>query len=137
MGGYRQAQEYSTQYRDAVHAAATATEQRAAFVAPCKCRVVGIEFVSDAAMTGDGTNTTNINIVNKGAAGVGTTEVANKDYGAGVSAVALDANAIPLNATYVNGVDLAEGDVLAVEYEKVGTGILVGPSIFQFDWIPV
>jgi hypothetical protein len=137
MGGYRSAQEYSEKYRDAVHAAATATEQRAAFVAPVKCRVVAIEFVSDAAITGDNTNTTNVNIVNKGAAGVGTTEVANKDYPTGASAVALDANAIPLNTTYANGVDLNEGDVLAVEYEKVGTGVLIGPSLFQFDWIPV
>jgi hypothetical protein len=135
--GFRQAQEYSKEYRDAVHAAATGTEQRAAFIAPCKCRVVAIEFVSDAAVTGNNTNTTNVNVVNKGAAGVGTTEVANKDFPTGVNATALDAVAIPFNATYANGVDLNEGDVLAVEYEQVGTGVLIGPSLFQFDWIPV
>ena len=137
MGGFRQAQEYSVPFRDAVHAAATATEERVIFIAPCKCRVVGIEFASDAAITGDNTNTTNLNIKNKGAAGVGTTEVANKDYPTGASAIALDRNEIPLNTTYVNGVDMAEGDTLTVEYEKVGTGVLVGPSLFQIDFIPV
>lgn len=137
MGGFRQAQEYNQAFRDAVHAAATATEERDIFVAPLKCRVVGIEFVSDVAVTGDNTNTTNVNIVNKGAAGVGTTEVANKDFPTGTNAVAHDRNEVPLNATYVNGVDMAEGDTLTVQYEKVGTGVLIGPSLFQVDFVPV
>ncbi len=137
MGGFRQAQEYSVQYRDAVHAAATATEERAAFIAPCKCRVLAVEIASDAAVAGDGTNTTNVNLQYKGAAGVGTTEVGNKDFSAGVNAVALDNVPIPLNATYTNGVDMAEGDTLTLIYEKVGTGVLIGPSLVSIDWIPV
>lgn len=139
MGGFRQAQEYNQAFRDAVHAAATATEERVIFIAPCKCRVVGIEFASDVAITGDNTNTTNVNIKDKGAAGVGTTEVANLDFPTGVAAIALDRNNVPLNTTYVNGVDMDEGDTLTVEYEKVGTGgtVAIGPSLFQIDFIPV
>ena len=137
MGGFRQAQEYNNQYRDAVHAAATATEERTAFVAPCKCRVLAVEIASDAAVTGDGTNTTNVNLQYKGAAGVGTTEVGNKDFGAGVNAIAFDNVAIPLNTTYVNGVDMAEGDTLTLIFEKVGTGVLIGPMAVSIDWIPV
>jgi hypothetical protein len=131
MGGFRQAQEYSDSFRDAV------TEERVIFIAPCKCRVVGIEFASDAAITGDNTNTTNVNIKDKGSAGVGTTEVANLDYPTGVAAIALDRNSIPLNTTYTDGVDMDEGDTLTVEYEKVGTGVLIGPSLFQIDYVPV
>ena len=139
MGGFRQAQEYSAHYRDAVHAAATATEERTLFIAPCKCRVTGIEIASDVAVTGDGTNTTNVNVQYKGAAGVGTTEVANKDFGAGVNAIAFDNVAIPLNTTYANGVDMAEGDTLSIIFEKVGTGgtVLIGPSAISIDYVPI
>jgi hypothetical protein len=137
MGGFRQAQEYNQIFRDAVHAAATATEQRVIFIAPCKCKVIGIELSSDAAVTGDNTNTTNVNIVNKGSAGVGTTEVANKDFTLGVDAIAFDAVPIPLNTTYQDGVTMAEGDTLTVQYEKVASGVLIGPSLFQIDFVPL
>jgi hypothetical protein len=137
MGGFRQAQEYNQAFHDAVHAAATATEQRVIFIAPCKCRVTGVEISSDVAVTGDNTNTTNLNIVNKGAAGAGTTEVANLDPVTGVNLAAFDAVAIPLNATYLNGVDMAEGDVLTIQYEKVASGVLIGPSHIQVDFVPV
>jgi hypothetical protein len=136
MSRFRTAQEYTATTSHAVHAAATATEERVGFVAPCKCRVVKIGFVSDAAGTGDNTNTTNVNILNKGAAGAGTTEVANKDFVTGENIVAFDREEVPLNTTYANGVDLAEGDVLSVQYEKVGTGLLIGPATFVFDYVP-
>src|SRR5687767_6956660 len=116
MSGYAAAQEYSAQASHIIHAAATATEKRAIFVAPRKCRVLGVEFASDVAATGDNTNTTNLNLVNAGSAGVGTTEVGNLDLATSVNIVALDRRAIPLNTTYANGVDLEEGDVLALEY---------------------
>lgn len=137
MGAYRPAHGYAATHKDAVHAAATATEKRAIFVAPVKCRVTGVTIISDIAVTGDNTNTTNANLINAGAAGVGTTEVGNLDFVTGVNAVALDGVAIPLNATYANGADLNEGDVLALQYEKVGTGVAIGPSLINVEWCPV
>ncbi len=121
----------------AVHAAATATEQRAAFHAPRACVVTGVCIIPDVASTGDNTNTTNLNIVNKGAAGAGTTEVGNLDLALATDLVAYDKKVIPLNATYLtSGVAMAAGDVLNIQFEKVGTGVLVGPGLVEFTWYP-
>ena len=119
------------------HAAATATEQRAIFTAPCKCRVRGVRFTPDAATTGDNTNRTDLNLVNKGASGVGTTQVGNLDLLTGVNLVALDETNIPLTGAYVSGVDLVAGDVLALEFEKVASGVAVGPICGMVDWEPL
>lgn len=121
----------------AVHAAATATEQRALFTAPRACVVTAVSITPDVASTGDNTNTTNLNIVNKGAAGVGTTEVANLDLALATDLVAYDEKDIPLNATYLaSGVALAAGSVLTVQFEKAGTGVLVGPGQMKITWYP-
>lgn len=134
MSKYAPQGERSAQVEKAVHAAATATESRTLFVAPRDCTVTGVSITSDAAATGDASNTTNLNVINVGSAGVGTTEVANLDLGAGVNLVALDEKAIPLNTTYANGVTMSEGDVLTIQFEKVGTGVLVGPASFKVTW---
>jgi cobalamin biosynthesis Mg chelatase CobN len=96
-----------------------------------------VSVTPHAAATGDNTNTTNLNLINKGAAGAGTTEVGNRDLPTGTNLVAMDEMTVPLNATFVNGVSLAEGDVLALQYEKVGTGLAVGPLQVNVDWEPL
>lgn len=137
MGGFRQAQEYNAQTLVPSVLAATATEQHPIFVAPVKCRVLAVSIVPQAAVTGDNTNTKNLNVINKGAAGVGTTEVANLDLVTGANLVAFDESAIPLNTTYVNGVDMTEGDTLTLQVEKVGTGVLLPNLHVQVDYIPL
>jgi hypothetical protein len=137
MGGFRQAQEYNAQAFVAQVLAATATREDPIFVAPVKCRVVGIEVVPQTATTGNNTNSKNLNVIDKGAAGVGTTEVATKDLVTGVDLTALDRYEIPLNTTYANGVDMDEGDTMTLQTELVGTGVIVGPFHVQVDWIPV
>jgi hypothetical protein len=137
MGGFRQAQEYGSQAHVAQVLAATATREDPIFVAPVKCRVVGIEVVPQAAATGDNTHTKNLNVIDKGSAGAGTTEVANKDLVTGVNLTALDRYEIPLNTTYAAGVEMDEGDTMTLQIEKVGNGIDVGPFLVQVDWIPV
>lgn len=137
MGGRREKVENTVNVTHAQHAAATATEERAIFTAPCAARVRAVSITPDLATTGDNTNTTNLNLVNKGAAGVGTTEVGNLDLTTGVNLTALDEKAIPLNATYAAGVVMAEGDVLALAYEKVGTGAAVGAGQINVDWEPL
>lgn len=118
-------------------AAATATQKDPIFTAPCKCRVTRVAVTPQAASTGDNTNTKNLNILNAGSDGTGTTEVGNKDLVTGTNLVALDETVVPLNTTYANGVDLSEGDVLALQTEKVGTGVAVGPFLVSVDFVPV
>ena len=137
MGLFRTSQAYRETHKEPQVAAATATSSFAIFTAPQKGRVLRVSITPDAAATGDNTNSKNLNLVNKGAAGAGTTEVGNLDLVTGVDLVAFDEKEIPLNATYANGVDMAEGDVLALQVEKVGTGVAVGPARVQVDWIPV
>ena len=132
MGGRRESQEYSVHLREPVHAAATATEERTVFVAPMAGRIRAVTVTSDIAVTGDNTNTTNMNIINKGAAGVGTTEIGNLDLTTGVNMVAFDEKNIPITATA-----LAEGDTVTLQFEKVGTGVAIGPSMVTIDWEPL
>lgn len=119
------------------HAAATATEQWPIFRAPVACTVKKVTVVPQAAATGDNTNTTNLNIINKGSAGAGTTEIGNLDPVTGVNLVAFDDTNIPFNATYlVPGVTLAEGDTLTLQHEKVGTGLLIPELLVHIEYYP-
>lgn len=137
MSGFRPTFEYHQTNFVAAVLAATATQQDPIFIAPCACKVTAVSIVPQAASTGDNTNTKNLNVINKGSDGTGTTEVANLDLATGVNLVAFDEKAIPLNATYTNGVSLSEGDVLSLQTEKVGTGVAVGPFIVSIDYVPV
>ncbi len=49
------------------------------FVAPFACRVKAIHGVPQGACAGHATNTRNLNVLNKGTDGTGTTEIANYD----------------------------------------------------------
>jgi hypothetical protein len=129
-------QAYTTQVFQAQVLAATATEAHVFFTAPRACRVVQVSVTADIATTGDNTNTKNLNLVNKGAAGSGTTEVGNLDLVTGVNLAAFDEKVIPLNASNASGVVLANGDVLALQYEKVGTGVNVGALTVNVLWEP-
>jgi hypothetical protein len=140
MAGNRPAHETHAQSAHAQHAAATATEEQRLFVATRKCRVTSIEGISDIAVTGDNTNTTNLDVVNKGAAGAGTTVVASLALPTGVNLVAFQKFALALVGAAIiaaGGIDLNEGDVLTIKYTKVGTGVAVGPCLWQVDYVPV
>ena len=105
------------------HAAATATEVVAEpFRAPFKGTIVGFGFIPLAAVTGDDTNRTNINILNKGTDGsTGAAEITNLDLATGVNLVAFDEKVIPLAANY----EVIEGQVIVLQHEKVASGVLV------------
>lgn len=122
----------------AAHAAATATELRPLFVAPFPCTITAVDIVPGAAVDTADTNTTHLNLIDTGSAGTGTDEVGNLDLVAATAdLVANDLRSIPLNATYLtSGVAMAEGDVLALQFEKVGTGLLVPDSLFQLTVEP-
>ena len=103
--------------------AGAATQIDPIFVAPCKCVVLEIAIVPQAPVTGATGTCKNLNILNVGAAGLGSTEVANYDLITGHDLVAGDLKVIPLNTTYEDGVAMAAGDVLVLQTELVGGGV--------------
>lgn len=108
------------------HAAATATEQWPIFCAPFACKVRQIDIIPQAAVTGDNTNYTELNLLNKGSAGAGTTEIGNLDLLTGTDLVAFDMKNIPFNATYLTAyVTMAADDVISLQHAKVASGVLV------------
>lgn len=114
--------------------AATATEVHPIFRAPFACIIPtdGVNVVPQADVTGDDTNTKYLNIQNRGSAGTGTTEIGHLDLATGVDLVDFDSKNIPLTAA----VTLAAGDVLAVQVEKVGTGVLLPNLHFVITYKP-
>src|SRR4051794_40116430 len=129
MAGNRPAHETHAQVGHAQHAAATATEEQRLFIATRKCRVLAIEGISDIAVTGDATNSTTLNVVNKGANGAGAPVVAALVLTTGVNLVAFQKFALALVGAAIiaaGGIDLNEGDTLTLQYVKVGTGVAVG-----------
>jgi len=113
------------------HAAATATEYVVSWAAPFDCRLLAVYFIPAADVTGADTNTTHLNVDNKGSDGTGTTELGNKDLVNGTDLTGSDVNTIVSGLT----TDLSKNDVISVEAEKVGNGLDVpaGTYIFEYD----
>lgn len=80
------------------------------------------EYIAVAAITGVATNNRKLALVNKGQAGAGTTEMAEKTFANGVNAVAFDNTALTNSATPAN-LDFVEGDVIALASTAPGTGL--------------
>jgi hypothetical protein len=112
--------------------AATATETLVEFMAPFDCRLKGVGIIPTADIAGVATNYTNVNVVNAGTDGAGTTELANKDFNATtVTATGHKINWVGTGLT----TDLSEGTVIKIEYEKNGDGLLIpaGSWVFEID----
>ena len=105
------------------HAAATATEVVNIFRAPFACKIVSVELIPDAAITGADTNSTNVNLLNAGTAGTGTTELGNIDFASGTDAAAGVAQDLYRPATALS---VASGVILQVQIEKVSSGLAIG-----------
>lgn len=92
------------------------------FRAPDSCVVMYVHIVPQGAVSGSTGACKNLNIINSGSAGSGSTEVGNLDMVTGVDLVAFDSKNVPLNATYLTtGVSMTEGDVLSLQIEDIGT----------------
>lgn len=100
------------------HLAATATEDIALIHIPFACKIVEAGFVPAAAVTGVNTNTTNLNVINR-ESGAGVTELANYDLIAGNNLAA----ATPKVISAAPSTLLAAGATIALQAEKVGTGL--------------
>lgn len=85
--------------------------------------VTAITYTPDAAATGDNTNARTFTVVNKGAAGAGTTVIGTLALTTGINLVAFDEKAFTLSV--VSGATtVAAGDVLALVSTATGTGVV-------------
>lgn len=91
-------------------------------VAPFDGVLESVQFIGTGAIAGAVTNNRRQAVVNKGASGIGTTEMAALEYASGVNGVAFDAKPITNHATPANLAFVA-GDVLAWASTAPGTGI--------------
>jgi hypothetical protein len=118
-------------FRMPTHLALTATETMVLWIAPVACTVTGVAFAPDAAITGDDTDYTEINILDGGTDGTGTTEIGNLDLVTDVDVAASDMQAITVTATA-----MAADDTLKVQFALVSSGVLIPPSAWRITFIP-
>lgn len=117
------------------HAAATATEILCAYRSPCRAKLNSVKWVPFAAVTGANTDSTNINIINRGTDGTGTTEIGNVDFAAGTNAAATTAKSIYAPAAG-SELQMSEGSVVTATFEKVGNGLALPAGTFVFNVTP-
>jgi hypothetical protein len=86
-------------------------------------RVTEVTYMPEAASTGDDTNYRTYSLINKGAAGSGTTVIATLALVTGVNLVAFDEKTITLSATAADLV-VTEGDVLAWLSDATASGLV-------------
>jgi len=92
------------------------------FIAPYDFTLESVTFVPKSTITGANTNTRKHELVNKGAAGSGSTVMASLQYNSGVNATGFDEKTITNSGTAadLNG---SSGDVVAFASTHVGTGL--------------
>lgn len=106
--------------RAAVASAATAaTAETVIGRAPHKAKVAGAYFVPTSNMSGAATNNRQVSVVNRGAAGSGSTALATITYTGSINGTALVAS------TLTNGADVAvaSGDIVTVQSLVNGSGL--------------
>lgn len=84
--------------------------------------VTAVTYITPSAVTGADTNSRTVSVINKGAAGSGSTSVASLALTNGVNTTAFVPKTITLSATAAN-LDVSAGDVLVFNSLHVGTGI--------------
>ena len=119
-------------------AAATGTRRTPYWVAPFDCEVGEIAIVNSTIVTGHDTNYKNINIIDGGAEGAGTSEIANLDLRA-TGSVNLEVGKTLLFDN-IQGASaerfLSQGDVLEIEYELGGSGVLINQCVLYVVFRP-
>lgn len=113
------------------HSAATATEDVALFSIPHAGRLRAVYFVPLADVTGANTNSTTLDVINRGAAGAGTTSLGTLTLVSGTNLTGKTPNTVVSGLTTA----LADGDTIALNATKVGTGLDVpsGTVLFVYD----
>ena len=101
--------------------AGEATVRRTIFVAPFNCELGEVAIINSTAVSGANTNTVHYNLVNGGAEGAGTTELATRDLVSGTDLSV--GKTVLLDATSSGEVFLTAGDIVELETEEVGNGL--------------
>ena len=103
--------------------ASESTVRRPIFVAPFRYELGEVDIINSTAVSGANTNTVHFNLINGGLEGAGTDELATRDL---VSGTDLDVGKTILYDQIIGAsasVFLAEGTILELESEEVGTGL--------------
>lgn len=99
---------------------------------PFAGRVTSVTYTPDSTITGADTNTRTLTLVNKGAAGAGSTVIATLALTNGVNATGSDEKALTLTVTTADRV-VAEGDILAFVSTHAGTGLADPGGLVQVE----
>lgn len=99
-----------------------ADDENVACRAPFQGIVSAVSYQPKATYTGAATNFRRWVLVNRGAAGAGTTVIATVDGVGGVNIAAFGPGNIPVSATYANTV-VAANDDITFQSTHVGTGL--------------
>lgn len=94
--------------------------------APFDC-TVAVSFVPDTTLTGANTDSRTLQAFNKGAAGAGTTKIAEKAYTSGVNITAFDEDVVTASAV-ANATEATQGDVISFKSLHVGGTGLASPA---------
>jgi len=116
-------------------ATADATKEWPVFCAPDSCKILQVQIIPQATITGTATNYFNLNLRNKGAAGAGTTELGNIDFLSGTNATGYDAKDIVADTAHASATALSQGDVLGLQRELVLTGLAMPELIVLVTYI--
>lgn len=98
-----------------------ATVRRPIFVAPFNCELGEVALINSTAVTGADTNTVHYNLINGGAEGAGTAELATRDLVSGTNLAV--GKTLLLDATSSGEVFMTAGDILELETEEIGNGL--------------
>jgi|TARA_Y100000034_G_scaffold128356_1_gene182754 hypothetical protein len=114
--------------------AADATLRYPIFVAPFNMELGEVALINSTLVTGHDTDYKNINLIDGGAEGAGTSELANRDLRA-TGTVNLDVGkTLLLDATSSGEVFMSQGDILEIEFEQGGSGVLIEPLGVQIAY---
>ena len=113
-------------------AAADASTTYVIFEAPVNCKIEKVRVVPGAAVTGQDTNTKNLNLIDRGTNGAGATELANYDLTSGndIGVAGYDLYS-PASALSVS-----TGNQLGLQVEQVGAGMALSPLAVTVEFSP-
>ena len=113
-------------------ATADASKEVPIFLAEFACKIVKVSLVPQAAVSGADTNTRHLNLINKAAGGAGATELTNYDLTSGNDLAVMDEYVLYNPSTPL---DLPANTVLALEGEKIGTGLATPEMLVQVEFL--
>ena len=97
------------------------TVRRPIWVAPYRVELGEVAFINSTVVTGASTNYVKYNLIDGGAEGAGTSELANRDLASGTDLPL--GKTLLLDATSSGEVFMTQGDILELETEEQGTGL--------------